>query len=188
MPLYLLCRKVFKLNVQHTWRYENDVINDATLNFQFQANLFYDLKTSSSTSFTEIAFYDYFNHESKKFDGRYNEITYNNGDNYPGETIAPIEVDIMFQIISINQSDDLENPYLIPALAAKTTGHVVQTTSESGLNTCSPRMKTEPPPLWSLSSKSSSVVSLSIVVPDWTKISWIKWSNLVCCKAKPKVL
>ena len=26
-----------------------------------------------------------------------------NGDNYPGQTIAPIEVDIMFQIVSINQ-------------------------------------------------------------------------------------
>ena len=54
------------------WRYYY-----VTLNFQFQANLFYDLKTSSSTSFTEIAFYDYFNHESKKFSGRYDEITYN---------------------------------------------------------------------------------------------------------------
>ena len=41
-----------------------------------QANLFYDLKTSGSTSFTYITFYDYFNHENTKFDGRYDEIVY----------------------------------------------------------------------------------------------------------------
>ena len=46
-------------------------------NVLFKVNLFYDLKTSGSTSFTYIAFYDYFNHTSTKFDGRYDSIVYN---------------------------------------------------------------------------------------------------------------
>ena len=73
------------------------------LNCLLKVNLFYDFDDSGNTSFTNITYYDFFYHETPLYENRYDEIVYNAGEDYPGQKIPPIEVDLMFQIVSINE-------------------------------------------------------------------------------------
>ena len=95
-----------------------------------KTNLIYDLETNTAgengrrlTSFTEIFYHDWRNkaakdrekrswgkitgkdskgNRGKEFDGRYLDFQDVSSDLYPGYTVAPVKVDVMFEILSIN--------------------------------------------------------------------------------------
>ena len=107
--------------------------NEVLCTTYIKANLIYDLETNQATSldsnktlesgnksgkglasFTEIFYYDWFDEDRSDFTGEYvfderykifQQIT---SDYYAGFTIAPIMVDVMFQIVTINERKIIE--------------------------------------------------------------------------------
>ena len=97
--------------------------NEVLCTTYIKTNLIYDLETNQATSlesgnksgkrglasFTEIFYYDWFDEDRSNFTGeyvfdeRYKIFQRITSDYYAGYTIAPIMVDVMFQIVTINE-------------------------------------------------------------------------------------
>ena len=82
--------------------------NEVLCTTYIKTNLIYDLETNQAgegglTSFTEIFYYDDRSNGEYVFDERYKIFQHITSDYYAGYTIAPIMVDVMFQIVTINE-------------------------------------------------------------------------------------
>lgn len=88
--------------------------NEISCSTYLKTNLFYDLRTNNAsfTGFTDIFYSDF---RSEEVDGskywrddylfsrRYLMFQDITTESFPGYTIAPIKVDVMFQIVTINE-------------------------------------------------------------------------------------
>ena len=89
--------------------------NEIDCGTYLKTNLIYDLITNSAglTEFTEIFYYDYRKRKSPRqfrnhgstsgFDERYTIFQTVSRDQYPGEEVEAVIVDVMFQVVTINE-------------------------------------------------------------------------------------
>ena len=90
--------------------------NEISCETYLKTNLIYDLSTNNAepriTEFTEIFYFDYRKRKSPRqlkndtfagFNDRYIIFQNVSSDQYPGEEVGPVVVDVMFQIVTINE-------------------------------------------------------------------------------------